>query len=180
MADFPEMNLTSQTQAAAYATTDEKAMKARQDLCDKHSNFKIQDISKDQVKDLADLIYYMVAEERTTVHIVSGNTQCESHRRRSSEDVYMCAKYYLKGIDYTTVLKALMACTGADDKLLTYNFCSVVVLRVFFNRYSKATLEGIRKVLEAVGLNYKAPAVVKKKAVIPAKNVVKKPVKRKV
>ena len=167
MADFQEMELTSSTATAAYNIDDVKAMKARQDLCDKHSNFKIKNREKADVKDLATLLYFMVAQEERTIHIVSEKTQCDSGRRRSSEDVYMCAKYYLKGIDYTTVLKALTVCTQGTA-LFTSNFCSVVLLRVFFNRYAKATLDAITSKLEETGLNYKAP--VKTKAVIPAKD----------
>lgn len=178
MADFKEMELTFSNQAAAYIIDDEKAMEARQKLCDAHSSFKVKNMDKESIKDLATLIFHMVAESKTTEHIVSGKIQCPSGRRRSSEDVYMCARYYLKGIDYTTVLKALMACTEGTA-LFTKNFCSMVLLRVFFNRYEKATLEAITQVLEANGLNYKAPIkkVLKK---LPAKNVVRKTVKRKV
>ena len=161
MADFYELELSKDTYKKAYDYDNKEEILKRQSFCDAHSNFKISEVTKKQCDSLAKVLFYMIATGKETVHIVSGREQCEGGKRRSSEDVYMCAKYYLKGIDYITVLKALDICSSTDSWLFSKNFCSEVLLMVYTNRYLPVSLIEIEKCLEADGLNYEVKKVIK-------------------
>lgn len=95
-------------------------------------------------KDIAELIYWMVALKKATIYVHNGEIQCDSNKFRSTEDIFRLTKYYSPN---TTLQDVLNILTILYENHITTHFCNDVKRYVHSVRSYGHTLESYRNKL---------------------------------
>lgn len=111
------------------------------------SRWKSTRLEGEKPKDLAELIFRMIQGERTFKvdgKIIQSTPQCVAGRKRTIEDIFRIAKYYMPKIKLETVYEAVKS---LYNTCISYNYCCTVYRFVHSKMNLRQTISDYRNTM---------------------------------